>query len=229
MAKGKVITVAQQKRRIRQDPRLRLTLGVMLVRAGHSACVSGHRSARVFGTLVHDPSRGGSRKWHGVLDIPLLGGWATRLASCATWRISLSSTTPPKADSDFAPGFAPRLIWCWVPIASSHVDLWATDGVLDLARREGREVLLVLNRAPRGHQAGRRNFGSRPKGWPPIFAETQIAKPAWPMRPALVKAWVPPKLPRTPPCAQSWKPCWAEINRARWMRADTAASANRQT
>ncbi len=29
----------------------------------------------------------------------------------------------------------------------SHVDLWATEGVIDLARREGKEALVVMNRA----------------------------------------------------------------------------------
>ena len=33
-----------------------------------------------------------------------------------------------------------------VPVASSQVDLWATEGVLDLAQREKRPVLIVLNR-----------------------------------------------------------------------------------
>lgn len=33
-----------------------------------------------------------------------------------------------------------------VPVAASHVDLWATEGVLDLARREKSPVLVVLNR-----------------------------------------------------------------------------------
>ena len=33
-----------------------------------------------------------------------------------------------------------------VPVATSHVDLWATEGVLDLARREKAPVLMVMNR-----------------------------------------------------------------------------------
>lgn len=54
--------------------------------------------------------------------------------------------TPPKADSDLRPALrcADLVV---VPVAMSHVDLWATEGVLDLARREGREALIVLNRA----------------------------------------------------------------------------------
>ena len=33
-----------------------------------------------------------------------------------------------------------------VPVATSQVDLWATEGVLDLARREKCDTLIVLNR-----------------------------------------------------------------------------------
>ncbi|MCE8471795.1 ParA family protein, partial [Rhodovulum sulfidophilum] len=53
--------------------------------------------------------------------------------------------TPPKADSDLRPALrAADLVL--VPVAASHVDLWATEGVLDLARREDKPVIVVLNR-----------------------------------------------------------------------------------
>jgi chromosome partitioning protein len=54
--------------------------------------------------------------------------------------------TPPKADSDLRPALrvADLVI---VPVSVSHVDLWATEGVLDLARRENKDALVVLNRA----------------------------------------------------------------------------------
>ena len=53
--------------------------------------------------------------------------------------------TPPKIDSDLRPALrAADLVL--VPVATSHVDLWATEGVLDLARREKCETLIVLNR-----------------------------------------------------------------------------------
>lgn len=53
--------------------------------------------------------------------------------------------TPPKADSDLRPALrAAQLVL--VPVAVSHVDLWATEGVLDLARRERKPALVVLNR-----------------------------------------------------------------------------------
>ncbi|MBN2907893.1 MAG: ParA family protein [Rhodobacteraceae bacterium] len=57
--------------------------------------------------------------------------------------------TPPKADSDLRPALrAADLVL--VPVAASHVDLWATEGVLDLARREDRTSLIVLNRMRAG-------------------------------------------------------------------------------
>lgn len=55
--------------------------------------------------------------------------------------------TPPKIDADLRPALrASDLVV--VPVATSHLDLWATEGVLDLARRERRDSLVVLNRVP---------------------------------------------------------------------------------
>ena len=57
--------------------------------------------------------------------------------------------TPPKADSDLRPALrAADLVI--VPVSMSHVDLWATEGVLALARREDKEALVVINRARAG-------------------------------------------------------------------------------
>ena len=54
--------------------------------------------------------------------------------------------TPPKIDSDLRPALRVADLVV-VPVASSQVDLWATEGVLDLARREKAPVLVVMNRA----------------------------------------------------------------------------------
>lgn len=55
--------------------------------------------------------------------------------------------TPPKVDADLRPALrASDLVI--VPVATSHLDLWATESVLDLARRESREAVVVLNRVP---------------------------------------------------------------------------------
>ncbi|WP_179378587.1 ParA family partition ATPase [Jannaschia marina] len=57
--------------------------------------------------------------------------------------------TPPKIDSDLKPALriADLVV---VPVSASEVDLWATEGVLELAAREGKRPLVVLNRARAG-------------------------------------------------------------------------------
>ena len=57
--------------------------------------------------------------------------------------------TPPKADADLRPALREADLVI-VPVAMSQVDVWATEGVLDLARREGRQVMVVMNRARPG-------------------------------------------------------------------------------
>lgn len=61
--------------------------------------------------------------------------------------------TPPKADSDLRPALRVADL-VLVPVAVSHVDLWATEGVLDLANRENRQTLLVMNRTRSGTRLG---------------------------------------------------------------------------
>lgn len=57
--------------------------------------------------------------------------------------------TPPKIDSDLRPALREASL-VLVPVAASHLDLWATDGVLDLAERVGKPALIVLNRTRAG-------------------------------------------------------------------------------
>ena len=57
--------------------------------------------------------------------------------------------TPPKIDSDLRPALRVADL-VLVPVGASLVDLWATEGVLDLAQREKRPALIVLNRARPG-------------------------------------------------------------------------------
>lgn len=61
--------------------------------------------------------------------------------------------TPPKADSDLRPALRVADLVV-VPVSVSHVDLWATEGVLDLARREDKEAMIVLNRARHNTRLG---------------------------------------------------------------------------
>ena len=57
--------------------------------------------------------------------------------------------TPPKIDSDLRPALRESDLVI-VPVSASQVDVWATEGVLELARREDRPVMVVLNRVKSG-------------------------------------------------------------------------------
>lgn len=57
--------------------------------------------------------------------------------------------TPPKIDADLRPALRESDLII-VPVAASQVDVWATESVLDLARREDRPVMVVINRAKAG-------------------------------------------------------------------------------
>lgn len=81
--------------------------------------------------------------------------------------------TPPKADSDLRPALrAADLVL--VPVSMSHLDLWATESVLDLARRENREVLMVMNRTRPGTRLSGEISGAAQKMQARI-AEAQLA------------------------------------------------------
>jgi chromosome partitioning protein len=57
--------------------------------------------------------------------------------------------TPPKIDSDLRPSLREASL-VLVPVSSSMLDLWATDGVLDLAARVGKTSIIILNRCSSG-------------------------------------------------------------------------------
>ncbi|MGB1034119.1 MAG: AAA family ATPase [Primorskyibacter sp.] len=57
--------------------------------------------------------------------------------------------TPPKADSDLRPALRVADL-VMVPVSMSQMDVWATDGVLDLAERERKRAMLVINRSRPG-------------------------------------------------------------------------------
>ncbi len=62
--------------------------------------------------------------------------------------------TPPKADSDLRSALRKASLML-VPVATSHVDLWATESVLDIARRAETPSMLVLNRTRAGTRLGK--------------------------------------------------------------------------
>ena len=54
--------------------------------------------------------------------------------------------TPPKIESDARPAIeAADLVL--IPVAPSHVDFWATEAIIDIAKKAKRKILIQVNRA----------------------------------------------------------------------------------
>ncbi|MFT4149617.1 MAG: ParA family partition ATPase [Paracoccaceae bacterium] len=144
---GQVITIAQQKGGSGKTT-LAVNLGVALARAGHRVAL-----------LDTDP-QGSLGRWF-MTRRDRLGDPGMELSTASAWGVGyecekLRKTndfvivdTPPKVDADLRPALREADL-VLIPVASSHVDLWATDGVLDLVARENRRALVVLNRAKAG-------------------------------------------------------------------------------
>lgn len=140
---GHVITIAQQKGGSGKTT-LALNLAIEAKKRGLSVAV------------VDTDPQGSLGRWF-MTRVEALGEPELELSTSSAWGVAYEVgklaerfdivivDTPPKADSDLRPALrAADLIV--VPVAASHVDLWATEGVLDLARRESRPAIVVLNR-----------------------------------------------------------------------------------
>lgn len=144
---GKVITVAQQKGGAGKTT-LAVTLAGAFVRQGLSVAL-----------LDSDP-QGTLGRWF-MTRLERLGAPDLEFSTASAWGVGyevrkLRSShdiviidTPPKADSDLRPALREADL-VLVPVTASHVDLWATDGVLDLVARESGRALIVLNRMSGG-------------------------------------------------------------------------------
>jgi chromosome partitioning protein len=143
---GHVITVAQQKGGSGKTT-IAANLAVALLREGHSVAL-----------LDTDPQGSLGRWFMARRD---LGDPGLEFATASAWGVSYECDklrklhdfiivdTPPKVDADLRPALRESDL-VLVPVAASQVDVWATESVLDLARREGRSAMVVLNRVKTG-------------------------------------------------------------------------------
>ncbi len=144
---GQVITIAQQKGGSGKTT-LAVNLAVAFQRAGKSVAL-----------LDTDP-QGSLGRWF-MTRREAGNGAGLEFSTASAWGVSYECEklrkahdvvivdTPPKVDADLRPALRESDLVI-VPVSASQVDVWATESVLDLARRERRPVLLVLNRAKPG-------------------------------------------------------------------------------
>ncbi|MGB3313115.1 MAG: ParA family partition ATPase [Albidovulum sp.] len=148
---GKVIAVVQQKGGSGKTT-LAVNLAVAAIRRGMSVAL-----------LDTDP-QGSLGRWF-ITRRERLGEAGLEFSTSSAWGVSYECEklkgeadlvivdTPPKVDADLRPALREADL-VLVPVASSHVDLWATEGVLDLAARERKQTWLVMNRARAGTRLG---------------------------------------------------------------------------
>ena len=143
---GKIITVAQQKG----------GAGKTTIAANLAVALS--RMGKIVSLLDTDP-QGSLGRW--FMTRRELGEPGMGFSTASAWGVSYECDklrgeadyvfvdTPPKIDSDLKPAIRESDLVI-VPVSASQVDVWATEGVLDMARREDADVMVVLNRAKSG-------------------------------------------------------------------------------
>lgn len=144
---GRVVTVAQQKGGSGKTT-IAANLAVAFAKAGKSVAL-----------LDTDP-QGSLGRWFMTRHAAGLAD-GIEFATASAWGVTYECDklrkshdivlidTPPKIDSDLRPALRESDLII-VPVSASQVDVWATEGVLEMADREGRPEMVVLNRVKAG-------------------------------------------------------------------------------
>ncbi|MBI6628582.1 ParA family partition ATPase [Pontibaca salina] len=144
---GQVITIAQQKGGAGKTT-LAVNLAVGFAQAGRSVA------------LMDTDPQGSAGRWF-MARLEAQGEPGLEFSTASAWGVPYECRkladnhdiviidTPPKADSDLRPALrASDLVL--VPVATSHLDLWAVEVVLNLARNENIPAMMVMTRARSG-------------------------------------------------------------------------------
>ena len=142
----KIITIAQQKG----------CSGKTTLAANLAVSFSLNRNLKT--TILDADPQGSLGKWFIQRESKLKDKNLIKMKTSSLWGVQYESNslkdktdmiiidTPPKLDADGRPAIqiADLIL---IPVSPSQVDFWATESIIDLAQREKKKILVVINRA----------------------------------------------------------------------------------